>query len=281
MTFKQSLTFGKRFVGQFENTGRTVRQADDFSIYVSQKNYSNKVPYVPVSSEQLKCPDQPVNEDTRAALRNTAGAGCWLAKTSTPDLSFEVSLIQQSLNSATKETVKIANQMVRRARQISYEVKIPGIDLSSPSILVVSDASPGNMPRSGSQGGFCIFVATPAVCEAQSPVGIVSWLSHRLKRVARSSLATEGMALCESVEHGKYVRASLAEMLDPNLNFRKWEDAASWISLITGTDCKSVYDNVTAERGWSKDRMLALDFDFDFDFAPACPKAALFGAQAM
>ena len=256
---KQSLTFGKWFTGQFEYTGRTVRQAEDFSIYISQKNYSNKVPYVPVSSEQLKCPDEPVDEVTRAALRKTAGAGCWLAKTSRPDLSFEVSLIQQSLNAATMETVKIANQMVRRARQISYELKIPGIDLSSPSILEISDASPGKMPRSGSQGGFCIFVTTPAVCEAQSPVGIVSWLSHRLKRVARSSLATEGMALCESVEHGEYVRACLAEMLDPNFNFRKWEDAASWISLVTGTDCKSVYDNVTAERGLSKDRMFALD----------------------
>ena len=29
--------------------------------------------------------------------------------------------------------------------------------------------------------------------------------------------------------------------------------------MITGTDCKSVFDNVSSERGLSKDRMLALD----------------------
>ena len=256
---KQQLTFGKWYHREFEYTGRTIRQAENGDIFISQMNYSQKVPYVPVTSEQLKDLSISVSEKTVADLRKTAGAACWLSKSSRPDLSFEVSLVQQSINQATFETVKVANQLVRRARQIQYEIKIPCVDLSKPAILVVSDASPGKMPRSGSQGGFFIFVTNQSVDQNSTPVGVVQWLSHRLKRVARSSLATEGMALCEAVEHGEYVRACLAEILDPQFDFRKWEEAASWIEMITGTDCKSVYDNVSSERGISKDRMLALD----------------------
>ena len=256
---KQQLTFGKWYHREFEYTGRTVRQNDDGEIFVSQQNYSQKVPYVPVTSEQLKDLTTVVNEKTVVDLRKTAGAACWLSKSSRPDLAFEVSLVQQSINQATIETVKLANQLVRRARQIHYEIKIPSVNLSKPAILIVSDASPGKMPRGGSQGGFFIFVTNQSVDQTSTPVGVVQWLSHRLKRVARSSLATEGMALCEAVEHGEYVRACLAEILDPQFDFRKWENAASWIEMITGTDCKSVYDNVSSERGISKDRMLALD----------------------
>ena len=256
---KQQLTFGKWYYREFEYTGRTIRQSETGEIFVSQQNYSQKVPYVPVTSEQLKDLSTLVTEKTVADLRKTAGAACWLSKSSRPDLAFEVSLVQQSINHATFETVKLANQMVRRARQISYEIKIPSVDLTKPAVLVVSDASPGKMPRGGSQGGFFIFITNQSVDEKSTPVGVVQWLSHRLKRVARSSLATEGMALCEAVEHGEYVRACLAEILDPQFNFRKWEEAASWIEMITGTDCKSVYDNVSSERGISKDRMLALD----------------------
>ncbi len=38
------------------------------------------------------------------------------------------------------------------------------------------------------------------------------------KRVARSSLATEGMAVCEATEHGDHYRACLAEVIIPSFS---------------------------------------------------------------
>ncbi len=166
----------KWYYKEFEYTGRTIRQDDSGEIFISQWNCSHKVPYVPVTTEQLKDLAVLADSKTVADLRKTAGAACWLAKSSRPDLAFEVSLVQQSINQASMETVKLANQLVRRARLIKYEVKIPTV--------VISDASSGKMPRGGSQGGFCILVTNELVEHESTPVALVQWQSHRLKRVA-------------------------------------------------------------------------------------------------
>ena len=103
-----------------------------------------------------------------------------------------MSLLQQSPTEATYQTVKQANTLVKRASQFQYVWNIPGIELRNAVVVAVSHASPGKMPRQGSQGGMFLLVSTPDIY----------WLSHRLKRVARSSMATESMALCEATEHG-------------------------------------------------------------------------------
>ena len=72
-------------------------------------------------------------------------------------------------------------------------------------------------------------------------------------------MATESMALCEAVEHGEYVGACLSELLQPDFDFRQWERATRRIPLCAGTDCKSVFDHVSLERGLPRDRILALD----------------------
>ena len=206
---KGKLSFGKWYVKEFDYLGRHVKQAEDFTIRISQPDYAGRVPGVPISKAELLLEDQPVSETTRADFRRTAGAACWLAKSSRPDLSFEVSWLQQSLSEATYSTVKHANTLIRRAQQYSYEIVIPGIDLSRAVVIAISDASPGKMPRQGSQGGMFLMMSTPEITERSVPAACLFWLSHRLKRVARSSMATESMALCEATEHAEFLRACL------------------------------------------------------------------------
>ena len=88
-----------------------------------------------------------------------AGSVCWLARSTRPDLSFEVSMAQQSLSAATWDTVRVASNMVRRARRGEMDYVIPALGLSRLEIVVFSDASPGKMPLSGSQGGYVLYVA--------------------------------------------------------------------------------------------------------------------------
>ena len=256
---KEKLTFGKWYVREFDYLGRHVKQNDNFAIELSQPHYPEKVPRVPISKEQLEQDDQPVTEVTRADLRKTAGAACWLAKSTRPDLSFEVSLLQQSLTEATYQTVKQANTLVKRCTQFTYTIVIPPIDLTQAVIVAVSDASPGKMPRAGSQGGLFLLVTTKDICDRKVPAACMFWLSHRLKRIARSSLATESMALCEATEHGEFLRACFRELTDPNFDYRKWEMHTRGTQLIVGTDCRSIYDHLSAEKGLARDRILALD----------------------
>ena len=67
---KGKLSFGKWYVKEFDNLGRHVKQAEGFTIRISQPGYAGRVPGVPISKAEL----QPVSEATRADLRRTAGA---------------------------------------------------------------------------------------------------------------------------------------------------------------------------------------------------------------
>jgi hypothetical protein len=160
-----------------------------------------------------------------------------------PDLSFEVSHLQQSLTQATYATAKQANTLVKRSQQYSCSLLIPGINLQKPMLVAVSDASPGKMPRQGSQGGMFLLITTEEVTTKRVPVACMYWLSHGLKRVARSSMATESMALCEL--HAEFLRACLCELLDPNSDFKHWERDTLGVPLIAATDCRSVYDHIS------------------------------------
>lgn len=130
-----------------------MKQLDDFSVKISNPDHADKIPGVLISKQQLNSEHEPVSETTRQDRRRTAGASCWLAKSTRPDLSFEVSWLQQSLSEATSGTVKHANVLVKRAQQYKYEILIPGIELSRAVIVTISDTSPAKMPRQGSQGG--------------------------------------------------------------------------------------------------------------------------------
>ena len=256
---KQRLTFGKWWIREFTYLGRQVKQSTDFTVEISLPSYAEKIPAVPISREQIANDTQEVAEQTREDLRRTAGAACWMARSTRPDLSFEVSLLQQSLTEATYQTVKQANTLVKRASQFQCVWTIPGINLRKAVVVAVSDASPGKMPRQGSQGGMFLLISTPDITNKRVPAACMYWLSHRWKRVARSSMATESMALCEATEHGEFLRACFRELMDPHFDFKRWESCTLTTPLIAATDCRSAYDHITMERGLPKDCILALD----------------------
>ena len=154
----------------------------------------------------------------------------------------------------------MANNLVRRAAEVSYDMNISSdVDLKKLVVLSVSDASLGTMPRCGSQGGFVLFVTDERVLTQMAPTAAMLWSRRRLKRVARSSLATEGMALCKAVEAAEHLRAALAELMWVSFDYRQWEQAADFAKVVACTDAKSVYDHVTREAGTASDKRLAVD----------------------
>ena len=66
-------------------------------------------------------------------------------------------------------------------------------------IIVYSDAAHGNLPNGGSQGGYVIFL-----CEYQNMCLPLNWQSKYLRRVVRSSLATEALALSDALDEAVY-----------------------------------------------------------------------------
>ena len=82
------------------------------------------------------------------------------------------------------------NKIVRKVTSSNNEIIIPKLDLNSLSIKVFTDASFNNLPNGGSQGGQITFIT-----DNENNSCPVHWNSSRLKRVARSTIATETLSL--------------------------------------------------------------------------------------
>ena len=67
-------------------------------------------------------------------------------------------------------------------------------------IIVYSDAAHGNLPNGGSQGGYIIFL-----CGDQNMCVPLNWESKPIRRVVRSSLAAEALALADALDDAVYL----------------------------------------------------------------------------
>ena len=90
-------------------------------------------------------------------------------------------------------------------------------------------------------------------------VTLVSWKSHRVKRVVTSASASEAMGLSEAIKQGDCVRALWSEVV-LGLNLREWREQENVPPLISVTDSKGNYDHLRNETvGTSEDRRSAID----------------------
>ena len=105
-------------------------------------------------------------------------------------------------------------------------------DLSSVHLKTYTDASLNNLPNGGSQGGTITFL-----CDSFNHCCPLSWSSTKIKRVVRSTLAAETLALVEGSETAMY----LSELTSSCLHGKKME-----ISSIT--DNESLYDAVQSSK---------------------------------
>ena len=89
----------------------------------------------------------------------------------------------------------------------------------------------GNIRAERAQAGYVIMFADISLLEGMAaPVTLVSWRSHRVKRVVNSASAAEAMGLSEAIAQGDWVRALWSEVV-LGLNLREPH-------LISVTDSK-------------------------------------------
>ena len=103
-------------------------------------------------------------------------------------------------------------------------IKVPKINLDKAVMVAFSDASFGNMPRHGSQAGFMILVSESSCVRQTTKAAVVSWASHRIKRVVKSTLAAEAAALSEAQDHLEYARVLFMQTLG-KMDGQRWQAA--------------------------------------------------------
>lgn len=253
----QELGFGSLDTGCFNYCGKQVKQLDDGSIEVSMQAYHENIQAVTVPVIRKKNLDSPLTPTELRQLRAVLGSLQWLVTQVRFDMSYHLSVLQGEPH--VVRTLLKANALVRLVKKDSgFKLRFSKMDLEGAGILVVTDASLGNVTRTGgsegtvqtkvfSQAAYVVLVADKELLAGrEGRFCVLDARSHRLTRVCRSTYGAELLGAEESMDVGLYSRGLLAEVKGYNV-LQRDEAYNAEIPLALVTDAKDVFDKSSSD----------------------------------
>ena len=140
----------------------------------------------------------------------------------------------------------MVNNSIRKLKAVSVALHFNDTgNIEEASILCYCDSSFCNLKGESSQGGQ-IIVLQGSNCK----VSPVTWQSNKIKRIVKSALAAEALALDESADACFYIRTLLCEISGKN--------EENIFQVIINTDNKNLHGAVHST-GTLEDKQLKLD----------------------
>ena len=130
-----------------------------------------------------------------------------------------------------KDVIQL-NKVVDKVKSKMIKVAFPCLDnIKDCHIECFSDASFGNLPDCGSQGGMVIFLTSPE--GKRCPI---YWQSKKIRRVVKSTLAAETLALSDCVEEAVHLSSLISELFKiPKLDVRCFVDNRSLVEAVNSS----------------------------------------------
>ncbi|GAB1610627.1 hypothetical protein Ahia01_001349000 [Argonauta hians] len=209
----------------FNYLGLEITQTSD-DITLNQFNYISKLTVLE-------------KEVTKKDFKSKIGQLAWVAGQTRPDISFDI--CQASVNMANEsDNMKRINKCIKRLKSENPVLKFVPINFRSSKIVCFADASFANLQNGASQGGFIIFIESEGKCIP------LFWQSKKLKRVVKSTLSAENMALMEGAEQCFLLKSIIKEIFNISL------------PIIVMTDSKSLKDCLSTSKTL-EDKRLKVD----------------------
>ena len=186
--------------------------------------------------------DRQLCDTEQTAYRGIIGRLNWVAQGARPDKFFDVIDLSTKLKQATVKDLNHATKLFIKLQEYDSVVMFPTLhgDLS---LKVFTDAALGNLSdQVSSTCGILVFLG-----DQFGNVCVLTWRANKIKRVARSTLAAEAMALQEGIDEAIYTRTLLSEMMPSML-----------IPIDVYTDNKSLVDSIRSTK-LVDDRRLRID----------------------
>lgn len=185
-----------------------IQQQPDSVIKFHQIPQVEQLQEPKITPERQVQHEEEVSSAEKTALRGVSGTVNWLATQTRPDLSFDVCDLSCSVKTAKVADLQRAARVVRKAQATRVCLKFPNLDLYQSSLVVYSDASYGNLPDGSSQGGYIVFLR-----DKSGKCAPLAWSSAKIKRIARSTLAAECMALQDGADAAVLLSSLISEAL--------------------------------------------------------------------
>lgn len=215
----------------------------DKIVQMHQENYIQHMQPIPVNPSRAAEFDSSLTEEEKNQLRSKIGQILWVARQSRPDVMFDVSNLASKLKDATVQAIHEANRIVCKLK--SKKVVLNFLHLGKDSalkIVVFSDASFGNLSDGGTQGGHLI-----VLMGENGNFSPLSWQSKRVKRVVRSTLAGETLAMSDGIDNAMFLAAFFSELSKG--------DTEHMPPIICVTDSHSLADALRSTKSVSEKRL--------------------------
>ena len=187
---------------------------------------------------------RPLDREETKLLRQLTGKINWAATQTRPDLSFTVVELSTKFKQPQLDDLKKANKAIIRLSANHVRLLFPKIT-GGLRMVIYSDAAFRNLPDQISSGrGHIVFLAGEGGRAA--PLG---WTSNKVRRVVGSTVAAEALSLKMGLDHGYFLRAILADVL--NVDMIK-------IPIIAYVDSNNLYEAVYSTK-FVEDKKLRLD----------------------
>jgi hypothetical protein len=178
---------------------------------------------------------------------------------------FQTSTLQSEMSQATVSTVTLYNATVRAVRkQKHFSLDFQKIDFDDLAVISTVDASHGNLKNHGSQQGYLSFLGQKCIVSGKrGKINLCEGKSRKIRRVTRSSFASELLATSEAYDAATLLRLMLMELKFPDVDGSKLADhheALTEVPMVVVTDARDVYDHLRKDTmSLPQNRSLALE----------------------
>ena len=235
--------------------GLEINQTES-SITVNQNEYINSLNEIHIVDN--KDNNRLLNKDEHKQYRRICGSLNWASTQTRPDISFDVAMISANVNAPTVKHMKMANKIIRNVKSTSYEISF--CKLQNPLHLsVYCDASYANLPNGGSQGGQILFLS-----DESGFLSPVTWTSKKVRRICRSTLSAETMAMLDAVDTSIWIVHLLEEITGIKLKQAKVktdnESLDDAVHSTTAVEEKRLRVDIAAIREEIRNRTIIVDW---------------------
>ena len=239
----QMFLIGSSSSNDLKYIGLRIQSSNEDGATIDQDDYIKSIRTIDITKERMNNKNSDLSEAERCEFRSLVGQLNWVATQTRPDIAFDVCELSSIQKNATVADLCRLNKVVTFLKNNRLQLHFPRIQCLSECVLeAYADASFANLNGSASQGGFLILLK-----DGRGNRCPIFWESRRVRRVVKSTLAAETLALVDCAETAIYVKQIICELL----NERN-------LPIICYTDNKSLTDSL-ASRKSVDDRRLRID----------------------
>jgi hypothetical protein len=197
---------------------------------------------------------QGTKEEIQQAFIQQRARGAYIASICQPEAAFDLSTSAQHKEPGLEEAKTLNKRLEWQSKNISRGLNYTPLDLTTAKLYVFVDGSFANNKDLSSQIGFVITLGTETTSEEEFKFtlkgNIIHWTSTKAKRVTRSVLASEILAMSDGVDKALVIASTISQILQ--------ELSLPPIPIVVCTDSYSLYECLV-KLGSTKEKRLMID----------------------